>query len=75
MNTPEGMDGRPPDRADSEVFYFAVPPRKHSGEAAMLLIALALLFVLLVLLVGHPKPAAPFESLTPPHASAAQSAR
>ena len=53
----------------SEIFYLHVAPRKHTAEGITLLVTLAVLFVLLVLLVGHPKPPAHSRDLTPAHAS------
>jgi hypothetical protein len=45
-----------------------VPKRQHKGEVSALLVMLALLFVLLALLLGHPKPPAPMHDALPRHA-------
>lgn len=52
-----------------EVYYFRVAPRKHTGEGILILVTLAALFVLLAVLVGHPKPPPHAEIPVPAHAS------
>ena len=41
---------------EPEVYWIHVVPRKRTGETITLLITLAALFLLLVLLLGHPVP-------------------
>ena len=72
---PERTAGPPPvkerrEPPEGEIFYLEVPPKHRTGEAIMLLAALALLFVLLAVLVGHPKPAPHPQTKGPAHTSA-----
>lgn len=52
-----------------EVFYIHVPPKKRTGETVALLVTLILLFLLLVVFVGHPKPPPHAQDVAPAHAS------
>jgi hypothetical protein len=52
-----------------EIHYLNVAPKKHTAEGIVLVISLALLFVLLTVLLGHPKPPPPATDAMPGHVS------